>query len=87
MHKYLFIKAERYKQNKQFIKAKEAYLNALSLAKLHGYLHHEAMIAESLADMYTFMNHPNASNKFLQTAIQAYENWGAMAKVDLLKTR
>jgi predicted ATPase/signal transduction histidine kinase len=63
------------------LEAQELYEKAVRLARLHGYVHHEALSHELAARFYAARGFDRIATTYLREARYCYQRWGADAKV------
>ncbi|HIK17759.1 MAG TPA: AAA family ATPase [Leptolyngbyaceae cyanobacterium M33_DOE_097] len=84
-HKYDLVEAERHRIMGDFITAMEYYDLALSLARENEYLNDEALTNELTSKFYLQWGKDTVAQAYLTSAYQAYERWGAKAKLKVLE--
>ncbi|MDB6010865.1 MAG: domain S-box protein [Gammaproteobacteria bacterium] len=67
--------------------AHRLYEHAISAARVHGYVHDEAVALEVASRFYASRDLDTAAFEFLRRARLYYEQWGAIGKVRLLERR
>jgi predicted ATPase/signal transduction histidine kinase len=87
LHKYYLVEAERHRVLGEMVAAMELYDRAIVLAKEHEYLNDEALACELTAKFYRFWDKATIAQVYTMNAYQAYECWGATAKLDDLEQR
>ena len=86
-HLYYLVEAERHRAQGRLKPALECFDIALRLARKHGFVNDEALIAERAGGFLLAQGkHPRA-RIYLRQAHAAYERWGALAKVRDLEAR
>eukprot|EP00980_Cylindrotheca_fusiformis_P027511 scaffold20794_cov117-Cylindrotheca_fusiformis.AAC.3 len=84
---YLLLSAEKAALNKKFEEAEENYKNAIVLAARTGHMHHAALCNERYADFLLEEKDDELEAKYrVSEAIRFYEAWGAVGKVERMKT-
>jgi predicted ATPase/signal transduction histidine kinase len=87
LHKYYLVEAERQRVLGEMVAAMELYDRAIVLAKEHEYLNDEALACELAARFYRSWDKATIAQAYTMNAYQAYERWGATAKLDDLEQR
>jgi PAS domain S-box-containing protein len=83
-HKYHLVEAEYARVTQDNEKAMIAYRQAINLAKMHEYIHEEALANELAALFYLANDFTNIAKTYMFDARYAYLHWGASAKVQHL---
>jgi len=85
LSKLLILKAEMARKAGRYLKACEAYDEAIEQAHEQSFVHHEALAAE-LAGRYLYSEGKSrASERYLKQAYEQYEQWGAGLKLAQLE--
>jgi predicted ATPase/signal transduction histidine kinase len=85
--KYLMVTAELARVRNQPAEARELYDQAISAARINGYVNDEALACELAARFYRQREQSNIALAYLRDARAAYLRWGAVAKVADLDRR
>jgi signal transduction histidine kinase len=86
-HKYDLVEAERCRVLGKDGDAREFYDKAIAGARENEYLNEEALAYELAGQFYLVKGMPKVAQVYLADAHYAYQQWGALAKVDDLETR
>ncbi|MDJ1184888.1 AAA family ATPase [Roseofilum casamattae] len=84
LHKYWLVEAEISWKLGEILNAMDLYDRAIELAKEHHYLQEEALANQRAAQFYLHLQKPKIARTYLQETRYAYQNWGAIAKVEQL---
>jgi PAS domain S-box-containing protein len=84
-HRYALIAAEQCRVVGKSKDAAEWYAQAIALAQQHHYLHEEALAQELAGKFYLAQGQPQFAQVCLRDARNAYQQWGATAKVQHLE--
>ena len=87
LHKWYLVEAERLRILGEDQNARECYEKAIDLARDYEYLNEEALAWELTGKFYRVAGKRFLAETCLQQAAQAYQRWGAMAKVAQLNER
>lgn len=87
LHKWHIVEAERQRVLGQDQEARECYEKAIDLARDYEYLNEEALAWELAGKFYRTCRKRFLAETYFQQAAQAYQRWGAMAKVAQLNER
>ncbi|XXX73144.1 AAA family ATPase [Sorangium sp. So ce134] len=87
LHKHALIRAEIARLRGQEGEAIRLYEHAISSAREHGFVQHEAIACELAAAFYRARGLSCPADAYLQKARAAYFRWGAHAKVEQLDQR
>ena len=87
LHKWHLVEAERCKTNGKSLKAMRHYDKAVTLAKVNGYTHEEALANELAAKFYLTKGYERIAKTYMKEACYLYTLWGAKAKVDQLNKK
>ncbi len=87
LHKWYLVEAELLKVKGQDQVAREHYEKAIDLARDYEYLNEEALACELAGKFYRMCSKRFLAETYLQQAAQAYQRWGAKAKVAQLNER
>ena len=86
-HKYDLVEAEKARVLGQLLEAEACYEKAISGARDNGYIQEEALAHELAGLFYLAKGQTKFAQVCLREAHYAYQQWGALAKVDDLETR
>ena len=86
-HKRDLIKAERFRARDERELAAAAYDAAVASAAASGFLHDLALAHERAATFHQAAGDATRSRRHAQLAAMHYEEWGALIKADLLRSR
>ena len=86
-HKYLLVEAEQARVLGQDGQAREYYDQAIGLAQENQYINEEALAYEAAARFYQAKGNRRFAQLYLRDAHYAYQQWGAVAKVEDLERR
>ncbi|MBI5896412.1 MAG: diguanylate cyclase, partial [Desulfobacterales bacterium] len=81
LHKYLLIAAEACAVTDRHLEAADLYRQAIQSAREHGYTNNEALANERTALFYQGKGYEEIADVYLKEAYQAYQKWGATAKL------
>ncbi len=81
-HKYLLAKAVGYELNGKHRTAERLYEEALAAARLRGYVHDAAIIAESYARYGIQNGKVSLAKLYMNESYDLYLTWGALAKAE-----
>ncbi|MCL4297877.1 MAG: PAS domain S-box protein [Anaerolineae bacterium] len=84
-HKFELVEAERCRILGDRSKAMDGYDRAIAGAKENGYLQEEALANELAAKFYLDWGKERVALVYLQDAYEAYNRWGAAAKIEQLE--
>lgn len=87
LHKYLLLEAEHARARGRRTEARGFYDQAVDAARASKILPEEALALELASDFYQDAEHPVLADAFLHAAVSAYGQWGAEAKVRMLRAR
>ncbi|HIE01755.1 MAG TPA: GAF domain-containing protein, partial [Thiotrichaceae bacterium] len=87
LHKYYLVEAERCRVLGKDGDAREFYDKAIALAHENEYLNEEALAYELACQFYLAKGQTKFAQVCLYEAHYAYQQWGALAKVNHLETR
>ncbi|WP_437814896.1 AAA family ATPase [Sorangium sp. So ce1078] len=87
LHKHALVRAEIARLLGQESEASRLYEQAISSAREHGFVQHEAVACERAACYYRARGLSIAADAYLQKARAGYFRWGAHAKVEQLDQR
>ncbi len=80
-HKRILVEAEIFRIEGNKEKARNTYDYAIKVAVEHHMIHDEALCWERTGDFYQSENHEQVAQFYLANALNAYQRWGADAKV------
>lgn len=86
-HKYLLISAEALRIKGKAGEAGPTYDRAIAMARKNGYLQDEAIATELKAVCCLSQGDLDTARECLKEALRLYEEWGAAAKAQYLRTR
>ncbi|TAE19907.1 MAG: GAF domain-containing protein [Bacteroidetes bacterium] len=86
-HHFYTIEAEIAQIKGDFVQAMKLYDKAIKWAQAHEFLQDEALAQELAAKFYFANEQDDFAKLYLQRAYHAYKNWGAKAKIELLKEK
>ncbi|BDU51265.1 ATP-binding hybrid sensor histidine kinase/response regulator [Haliovirga abyssi] len=81
-HKFLIVEAEKNRVLKKYNKAMRFYDLAIEKAKQNGFKNEEAISNELAGRFYLEQNNEKISKLYLKEALECYEEWGAISKVE-----
>ena len=84
-HKWLLVEAERARVSGRAQEARAQYEQAIALAREHEYLNDEAVACETAGKFYLSQGAFQRAQKLLREARYAYQQWGALAKVNAIE--
>ncbi|MBD2501117.1 ATP-binding sensor histidine kinase [Anabaena azotica] len=87
LHKYYLVEAELNRVIGNNVDAMELYDRAIALAQEYGYLQEEALANELAAKFYLQWGKHKFAQTYVIDAYHCYLCWGALAKIQDLKTR
>ena len=82
LHRWHLVEAERARIDDRDAEAREHYDAAIRLCQTHGFLHEEGLTQELAGRFHLARKRRRIADIYLADARFAYEQWGAMAKVD-----
>ncbi|GAA0178858.1 AAA family ATPase [Clostridium sediminicola] len=85
LHKYYLVEAELLRIKGERYKALEYYNKSITLAKENNYINEEALANELAAKFWIQNNKPKYAKLHFEEAYEAYQKWGAVAKLNHLK--
>lgn len=85
-HKMKLMEAEEHFSSGDCAKAKESYLEAISLARAHKLPNDEALSCELVARFFSDLGDMKSSKEYFLLAHKKYSDWGACAKAAYLMT-
>lgn len=85
-HKLELVRAERYRVEGKIWKAREAYDNAISLAKDNGFINEYALCNELHGRHLLAIGKTQLAGYYFRQAFDAYAQWGARAKCQDIKS-
>ena len=85
LHKYWLVEAEISWKLGEILNAMDLYDRAIRLAKEHNFTQEVALANERAAQFYLDLHKPQFARMYFQEARYAYQNWGAIAKVEQLE--
>ena len=85
-HKMKLMEAEEHFSSGDCAKAKESYLEAISLARAHKFPNDEALSCELVARFFSDLGDMKSSKEYFLLAHKKYSDWGACAKAAYLMT-
>jgi PAS domain S-box-containing protein len=86
-HRFYLVEAERARVLGKSKDAREYYDQAIALARENEYVNEEALAYELAAQYYLDRGQPHLADHYLRGAHYAYQQWGAVAKVNDLEAR
>jgi signal transduction histidine kinase len=87
LHKYHLVEAELARVQGNDTEARDAYDQAIELARENEYLHEEALAYELAGRFYLATEQARLARYYLRDAHYTYQRWGATAKVKDLEAR
>ena len=84
LHKYYLVEAEKHRVLEEEAFARIEYDKAIELAKENEYINEEALANELAGKFYLAKGKTKIARVYLQEARYCYQQWGAIAKVELL---
>lgn len=85
-HYLLFLNAEKARYKGQTKKALSLYERTYVLSGRTGYNHDQALVCERMSSFYKdIVGDPVSAQQCLNDALELYQEWGAMKKVELLQ--
>jgi predicted ATPase/signal transduction histidine kinase/ActR/RegA family two-component response regulator len=85
VHMFILVEAELARAHRDVPLAMTLYDDAIASARAHGYRREEALACERAASFYGALGREQMADIYLQNAYQAYQAWGAQAKVCALE--
>lgn len=86
-HRYALVKAGKAQLAGKTLKALHFYKHAIDLAQQHRYRQEEAVACELYARYWQSQGDSNVASTYIREAFYLYQNWGAVNKLNLLRTR
>ncbi|KAL3787586.1 hypothetical protein HJC23_000074 [Cyclotella cryptica] len=81
-HKHILLEAEDLYSTCDFVNARLAYRKAITVARMHKYIHDEALACELAGYFYLRLDMATESLQHFTFAHEKYVEWGAVSKVD-----
>lgn len=86
LHKYLLVEAEIARMEYKNWKAAKFYEESISEAKKNDFIHNEALANELAGKFWYNKKNMRSAKEYLNSAIKRYESWGAVRKIESLKS-
>jgi predicted ATPase/signal transduction histidine kinase len=87
LHKWYLVEAEQHRVLNNKIEAIDCYDKAIALAQENGYINEEALCWELAAKFYLEWEKSLIAQTYITKAYQAYQHWGAKAKLTHLTSK
>ncbi|BAZ13096.1 two-component hybrid sensor and regulator [Calothrix sp. NIES-4071] len=81
LHKWYLVEAEQHRVLNNKVESMEYYDKAIALAQENGYINEEALASELAAKFYLKWGKKLIAQTYIVKAYEAYQHWGAKAKV------